>query len=115
MKDKEAEQLAICERWNATYMPTFEGQKVGIAENLKSGLYPINGLRHKPVGETSGWYIWAGEELSQDENFFQPLHAGHLSSWCPVVVKYLGLGPGWRFLIAPDYEDVWFDSSLLDN
>jgi hypothetical protein len=26
----------------------------------------------------------------------------------------LGLPPGWRFLIAPGYLDVWYDASLLD-
>ena len=25
-----------------------------------------------------------------------------------------GLPPGWRFLIAPGHEDVWYDGSLLD-
>ena len=25
----------------------------------------------------------------------------------------LALPPGWRFLLAPDYEDVWYDPSLL--
>jgi hypothetical protein len=29
------------------------------------------------------------------------------------LTKYLGLAPGWRFLIAPGYEDVWFDEILL--
>jgi hypothetical protein len=29
------------------------------------------------------------------------------------MAPYLALPPGWRFLIAPDYEDVWFDESLL--
>jgi hypothetical protein len=23
------------------------------------------------------------------------------------------LGPGWRFLVAPGQEDVWFDPNLL--
>ena len=66
------------------------------------------------AGDTSGWYIWAGEEFSKDPNFFMPLHIGHLKEWCPEIVKYLGLGPGWRFLIAPGYEDVWEDKSLLN-
>jgi len=35
--------------------------KVGIARNVTSGLMPINGLRHPPEGDTTGWYIWAGE------------------------------------------------------
>ena len=28
--------------------------------------------------------------------------------------EMLGLGPGWRFLIAPGHEDVWFDANLLN-
>ena len=35
------------------------------------------------------------------------LHAVHLADHCPSVLPYLGLPPGWRFLIAPGYEDVW--------
>jgi len=31
----------------------------------------------------------------------------------PQVLDYLALPPGWRFLIAPDYKDVWFDENLL--
>lgn len=27
----------------------------------------------------------------------------------------LGLGPGWRFVVDPTYEDVWFDPILLDD
>jgi hypothetical protein len=30
-------------------------------------------------------------------------------------VKYFGLEPGWRFLLAPGYEDVWYDATLLDD
>lgn len=87
--------------------------KVGISRSVRDGVLPLNGIRHLPVGETTGWYIWAGEELSQDEDFFVPLHVEHLSAWCPQVVPYLALPPGWRFLLAPGYEDVWFDSSIV--
>jgi hypothetical protein len=87
---------------------------VGISLNVKNGLQPINGLRHPPEGDTTGWYIWAGEDFSDDPDFFVPLHVKHLNEWCPEIVKYLGLPPGWRFLIANDYEDVWEDPSLLD-
>lgn len=74
---------------------------------------PINGLRHPPEGDTTGWYIYAGESLSDEPDFFKPLHVKHLDEWCPQVKKYLGLAPGWRFLIAGDYEDIWYDESLL--
>lgn len=113
MNNNSLDQILICKKWQASYLPTLPSQKVGISENVKESIYPINGMRHKPSGDTSGWYIWAGDELSEDENFFQPLHAEHLNECCPDVEKYLGLAPGWRFLIAPRYEDVWFDPSLL--
>lgn len=75
---------------------------------------PLNGLRRSPHADTTGWYIWAGEELSDDPDFFVPLHVEHLADWCPEVIKYLGLPPGWRFLTdRADYEDVWKDESLL--
>jgi len=107
-------QKDICEKFNAEYFPSSAELKLGIALNVKDGTFPINGLRHKPDNDTTGWYIWAGEELSEDPNFFKPLHVKHIKNWCPEVQKFLGLPPGWRFLLANEYEDVWFDESLLD-
>jgi hypothetical protein len=111
--DFSKEQRIVCERYNAPFIDTPSFLKVGIALNVKKGLQPINGLRHPSEGDTSGWYIWAGEEFSDDPDFFAPLHIEHLQKWCPDIIKYLGLPPGWRFLNAPDYEDVWQDKSLL--
>ena len=64
-------------------------------------------------GDTSGWYIWGREEFSENPDFFVPLHIEHLSEWYPHIIKFLGLAPGWRFLTAPDHEDVWEDKTLL--
>ena len=33
----------------------------------------FHGLRHKPEGNTNGWYIWAGDDCSLSD-FFSPLH-----------------------------------------
>jgi hypothetical protein len=75
---------------------------------------PVNGLRHSPEGDTTGWYIWAGEGgPARGGDFFAPLHIEHLAECCPMVVPYLALPPGWRFLVAHDYEDVWYDETLL--
>ncbi|WP_203899693.1 immunity protein Imm33 domain-containing protein [Virgisporangium aliadipatigenens] len=49
---------------------------------------PINGLRH-------------------------PLR--HLVHQRPELMVYLALPAGWRFLLAPGYEDVWSDGSLLEG
>lgn len=111
--DYNKEQLIICKRFNAPFVATSPFLKVGIAMNVREGVQPINGLRHPAEGDTSGWYIWAGEEFSEDPDFFKPLHIEHLVEWCPQIIKYLGLPPGWRFLTASNYEDVWEDSKLL--
>jgi hypothetical protein len=108
-----AKQHEVCRRFEADFFPTDPESKVGVAENVRAGILPLNGLRHPETEGTSGWYLWAGETLSEDDDFFKPLHAKHLSDWCPQVQKYLALPPGWRFLVADGYEDVWFDETLL--
>ena len=117
MKYQSVEDLQkdICRKYGAKYFASPPGLKVGISLNVRDGVVPVNGLRHPPEADTSGWYIYAGEgEIPKDDEFFKPLHVEHLDEWCPQVKKYLGLPPGWRFLIAGEYEDVWFDESLLD-
>lgn len=106
-------QKELCRKYKAEFLSSPCNLKLGIATNVREGIVPINGFRHPPEGETTGWYIYGGEELSNDLDFFKPLHVGHLDDWCPQIKKYLGLSPGWRFLIAGNYEDVWFDESLL--
>jgi hypothetical protein len=108
-----AEQLRICAKYGASPFDAPWELKAGVATNIRSNAVPLNGLRHIPVGDTSGWYLWAGEELSSDPALFQPVHIEHLSEIRPEVLKYLALPPGWRFLVAGDYEDVWYDESLL--
>ena len=113
MGDVDESQREVCRRFGASLFPTPIALKVGIAANVRSGEQPLNGLRCRPQGDASGWFIWAGEELSDDPKFFAPLHIHHLNEWCVAAIPYLLLPPGWRFLIATDYEDVWFDEGLL--
>ena len=110
MKDpRHAAQLEVCRRYGASPLAVAPTDKLGIARNVRSGLLPINGLRSRPAGGTCGWYIWAGGEMSEADDFFVPLHVGHLGEWCEPALRFLLLPVGWHFLVAPDYEDVWFD------
>lgn len=43
--------------------------KVGGALNVRDGIWPLSALRHPPDAGASGWFIWAGEELSGDPAF----------------------------------------------
>lgn len=112
MTDISESQRAVAARFDTVAIPMSNDVKVGISRTVLAGLHPLNALRHPPEGDTSGWYIWAGEVLSDAPDFFVPLHISHLADWCPEILPYLGLPPGWRVLLAPGYEDVWFDEDL---
>lgn len=87
--------------------------KLGVAL-ATIGEQPLNGLRHPSTGDTTGWYVWGGQELSSADDFFQPVHVQHLDEILPAIIPYLGLPPGWRFQVAAGHEDVWFDGALLN-
>lgn len=106
-------QKEICSRFNVNWVESSLLSKVGIAENVKLGIMPIHGLRHHPKDDSTGWYIWAGD-YSDSSDFFVPLHVNHLYEWCPDIIKYLGLPPGFRFLVDnKGHEDIWIDNTLL--
>jgi len=107
-------QNDICKKFEAIPCPIKEGEKLGLAIDT-IGQLPINGLRHISENGTCGWYIWCGENLSENSDFFKPLHASHIQEYLPEVEQYLALPPGYRFLIAGEYEDVWHDSSLIST
>lgn len=105
-------QIALCQRYGVQPSIPAANEKLGWSSTATSTL-PLNGLRHPPTSDTCGWYIWGGGSLSDDDDFFQPLHVAHLARLCPEAELFLGLPPGWRFLLAPGHLDVWFDPSLL--
>lgn len=105
-------QQDVASRFGALFVPVAPLDKAGVALHTLAAL-PLNALRHQPVQGTSGWYVWGGESLSEDPSFFMPLHHAHLAEQCPSLVPYLGLGPGWRVLLAPNQEEVWFDPKVL--
>lgn len=106
-------QQSFCNERGIECLPTEPDTKAGVAIETLDQL-PINGLRHPLEGDTNGWYIWGGAELTSDPEFFSPLHVSHLFDKFPEMAKLLGLPPGYRFLLAGDYLDVWYDESLLD-
>ena len=107
-----AAQDHICRRFSADFLPTPLDARLCVAlESLTPGI-PLHGTRRFPDTDSCGWYIWAGDR-SDSPGFFRPLKAELLSGVVPQVLPYLGLGPGWRFLLATGYEDVWHDPTLL--
>jgi hypothetical protein len=108
------DQRTLCERYGASFTPPEITYKVGISESALRGEWPLHGLRHSPESGTTGWFIWAGE-WSDEVDFFKPLHFYHMAEDCPAALPFMALPPGWRFLVAPGFEDVWFDNELLNG
>ena len=109
----EEAQKAVCRQFATEFVPPLDQSKTGFATSTK-GMVPINGLRHSVEGETSGWFIWCGENFSESPDFFVPLHTYHLYEENPEIARLLALPPGYRFLMAGDFLDVWHDPSLLN-
>lgn len=105
-------QAEVCQRFGSIMDAPVPDTTAGIALNTLNDV-PLNALRHPAEAGTCGWYIWGGEVLPEDPEFFQPLHVLHLPEYCPQLVPYLALAPGWRVLLAGGHEDVWYDSTLL--
>ena len=69
---------------------------------------PIYGTRiDLPENGTISWFIHCGAH-SDASDFYQPLHAAHLTELLPQVLAYLALPSGTKFILdRAGYEDVW--------
>jgi len=113
MDSFEKLQVDLCKKYGAPFLATSKNGMIALSKTFSENAAPIHGLRHPIEGTLSGWFIWSGE-YSPADDFFEPIHASHLEQICPALLKYLGLAPGWRFLFAEDFEDVWYDEALLN-
>jgi hypothetical protein len=108
-------QQDVCVEYGVEPDPPNPLDKLGLSKNFSREEYPINGLRHPPDPGTCGWFIWSGEKLSDEPDFFEPLHIVHMEERAPEILPYLALPAGWRFLFAPGHLDIWFDSKLVET
>lgn len=106
MNDPIDGQKWICEKYGALYCPCKGSDRVGIAiQTLQNE--PIYGTRELNPDGSSSWYIYAGQ-YSADDDFYKPVCIDHLETLLPIVLRYLALPPGWKFIIDKNgYEDVW--------
>lgn len=108
-------QRDMCRRFAVEPAPPEQRTMVGLALSRPRHLEPLNALRHPIAANSNGWFVWRGAAIPQeDDNFFAPLHVEHLDEHAPELGPYLALPPGWGVVLAPGYEDVWYDETLLD-
>ena len=113
--DLISQQKKVCEKFNTSFLISAENEIVGISKDFDENNFPLNGLRHPKEDDTTGWYIWSGEKFSKEPDFFVPVHVKHLITRAPIVLPYLAMGPGWRFLVGEnEHVDVWEDTLLLE-
>ncbi|WP_438872782.1 immunity protein Imm33 domain-containing protein [Paractinoplanes deccanensis] len=103
----------MCRRFGVRPMVPARGSMVGIALSRGPKLVPLNTVRHLPVGSTNGWYVWRGDQRPDDADFFSASHVEHMPEQVPELLPYLALPPGWGVVLAPGYEDVFFDEAFV--
>ncbi|WP_018607869.1 immunity protein Imm33 domain-containing protein [Uliginosibacterium gangwonense] len=109
-----ATQIAVCQRYTSQAVAPPANTRIGVA--LASiGQNPIYGVRFAPEDDMAGWFIWCGEH-SDAVDFYQSVHVSHLDELLPLVLPYLALAPGHRFIIDHEgYEDVWLDPDITSG
>jgi len=110
----ETQQRAVCDLHGAEFSPPSPGSRVGIALQTL-GTQPLNGMRINPEGGVCGWYLWAGGEPSDEDDFYQPMCVEHIADKCPAAMLFLALPPGWRFLTDGEHVDIWYDAVLTED
>ncbi|MHB0934820.1 MAG: immunity protein Imm33 domain-containing protein [Armatimonadota bacterium] len=113
METIEQLQRRICQQYGAEFTPPQPGSRLGIALQTVQRI-PIQGIRYLPCHGTCGWYIYGGEEWSDDPDFYQALCVEHLEDYCKLALPFICLPPGWGFVTDDKgYIDVWSDENLL--
>jgi hypothetical protein len=108
------DQKRICAKYGAAFCSCAADERAGVARQTLARA-PIYGARKKNEDGSASWYIWAGPH-SSEADFYQPVCAGHLDELLPIVLPYLALPPGYRFIIDREgFEDVWFEEEKEPN
>jgi hypothetical protein len=110
MDEIEKSQLEICQEYGVNRVLLDFKLKLSVSEDFfSSSEVLINGFRRSPEGNTCGWFLWKGEEMSDSEISFRQINVTYLIGHCHQVIPYLGLPTGWRFLVAGGHGRAWPD------
>ena len=111
-RNPKLKHLERCRKHHVRFVPAQPHSNVHFAlETI--GQTPINGLRHPPQRDSSGWYIWCGEEFPTSPQCFIALQTIHLADCCPEALRLPALSSASRrsgVLRAPDRDGaaiVW--------
>lgn len=106
-------QIQTCERLEADFVVASADALIAFCEPFDAECGVVHGLRSVAAGRQTGWHVWTGDADADDIGFFNVLHVRDFVSLCPAVGPFLGLAPGWRFIVDGGGPRAWFDPSLL--
>jgi hypothetical protein len=111
--ETDERQRQLCAERQLPWTPPTGGSVVEVGRDVGTGLWPVRGMRLPIEGSACGWRLWAGEgEMSRSPDYFELVKVEYLYDRCQEVLPYLGLPPGWRFVVAPGYFDVTDDPAF---
>ncbi len=102
------QQKKICKKFGLSYEPCDGEQFLYISSNIKDGNMPIEGKRYIEEDDFCGWYIWSGEEPNE-KDLYDKVIVNDINEYSDVLIKFLWLEHGTRFLIEEGYINAEFD------
>ncbi|WP_425413063.1 immunity protein Imm33 domain-containing protein [Micromonospora citrea] len=109
-----AAQRDTCRRFTVEPVPPRQRTMVGLALSRPRHMEPLNALRHPTAGNGNGWFVWRGPAIPQEDDNFCTLARRAPGRTRPGAWAVSRPSPGWGVVLAPGYEDVWYDETLLN-
>jgi hypothetical protein len=81
-------QKKICKKFGLSYEPYDTDKYVYISESVKEGKFPIEGKRYVEEGDFSGWYIWSGEKLIDNDSYTK-VSLNDIDEYSDQLIKFL--------------------------
>jgi len=108
-------QQEVCARNGVVHVAVPQHAHVNVTSKLLEGTHFVYGLRLAPTDDRTGWFFWT-EELFPPLPRFSAIQVAEFEERWPEVIKFLGLPPGWRFVVdGYGYEREWEDRSFLNE
>lgn len=107
-------QREVCKRFGATHYASDENNTVYFAGETQ-GLLPVHGERVRGGENQSGWYVWCGGNRFDRDDFFQEMSVFEFAGRVPLAYSFLGLPPGFKFLVAGGHQRAWLEEGLLEE
>jgi hypothetical protein len=99
------DQMMLCTKYGVEFCPIGADRLVAVTPRALDDHSPLEGGRHEPDGDMSGWFL-TGSDFAGNVSDFQILHLYHVTSKRPELAKFLALPEGYLFRLRGNEEHV---------